>query len=121
MGDIEFPRGEACPQITADRIDIWFIDGNIFIHQITKVAHSKFHHGKVPLYGIFAQKAALMLKPQRIGEMMQGKQHMNAILVQQRNFLSHLFNLFLQKLALLRLQPGPLQPKAVVTNSHFRH
>ena len=60
MGDIEFPRGEACPQITADRIDIWFIDGNIFIHQITKVAHSKFHHGKVPLYSIFAQKAALM-------------------------------------------------------------
>ena len=53
--------------------------------------------------------------------MMQGKQHMNAILVQQRNFLSHLFNLFLQKLALLRLQPGPLQPKAVVANPHLRH
>ena len=53
--------------------------------------------------------------------MVERKQHLDAVLPQQGDLLTHLLQLFFAEFPFPRLQPGPFQPKAVVADAHFGH
>ena len=109
------------PKQTLRCVNVRLVDGNVFAHEITERFDHLFRKGKKNFRRIFVFKSAHILKPKRIGKMMDREKRLDSL-------GDHIFDLFpvmrdrlITVLTFFRLNTAPFNAESINSESHLRH